>query len=49
MLVDTLLARLPAEAELWASPAALREGVLRAGAGGCGLATYLQLPFSTAP
>lgn len=49
MLVDTLLARLPAEAELWASPAALREGVLRAGADGGGLATYLQRPISVAP
>lgn len=49
MLVDNLLSRLPAEAELWASPAALREGVLWAGAGEGGLATYLQSthPFAS--
>jgi exopolyphosphatase/guanosine-5'-triphosphate,3'-diphosphate pyrophosphatase len=49
MLVDTMLAHLPADATVWASPAALREGVVRAGAEEGGLAAFLQSPHHTAP
>jgi len=47
MLVEVVLDRLPPPATLWVSPAALREGVLRAVARQGGLATYLQSPHPT--
>lgn len=47
MLVEVVLDRLPPPATLWASPAALREGVLRAVARQGGLAAYLQSPHPT--
>ncbi|MGB1075782.1 MAG: hypothetical protein ACPGYK_06290 [Flavobacteriales bacterium] len=48
LLVEAVLDRMPSEAELWVSPAALREGVLRAEMREGGLATYLQsLPSET--